>query len=53
MDTLIYLFAAYAVVWTVMLVYSYSIAARQKSLEREIHMLKAMVAEKETGVPVA
>jgi CcmD family protein len=52
LETLTYLFAAYAVVWTVMLVYSFSISTRQKSLDREIKMLKAMLAEKETGVPV-
>lgn len=47
MGNLVYLFAAYAVIWLAVLLYSYSIAARQKSLEREIEMLKAVLAEKE------
>jgi CcmD family protein len=51
LENLAYLFAAYAVIWTVMFVYSYSISARQKALDREIRMLKAVLAE-ETGVPV-
>jgi CcmD family protein len=53
LENLTYLFAAYAVIWTVMLVYSYSISARQKSLDREVRMLKAMLAEQEAGVSVA
>lgn len=52
MENLTYLFAAYAVIWTVLLLYSYSISARQKALDREIQMLKAMLAEQETGLPV-
>lgn len=46
MDNLIYLFAAYAIIWLAVMLYSFSIAARQKSLEREIEMLKAVLAEK-------
>jgi CcmD family protein len=46
MDNLIFLFAAYAIIWLAVLVYSFSIASRQKSLEREIDMLKAALAEK-------
>lgn len=48
MGNLTFLFAAYAVIWLVALLYSYSIAARQKSLEREIETLKLMVNEKES-----
>ena len=47
MGTLAYLFAAFAVIWVAMLLYSLSISSRQKSLEREIEMLKAVLAEKE------
>ena len=47
MGPLTYLFAAYAVIWVAMLVYSFSIGNRQKSIEREIEMLKAVLAEKE------
>ncbi len=47
MGPLVYLFAGYAVIWTAMLVYSLSIGSRQKSMEREIEMLKSVLAEKE------
>ena len=53
MENLTYLFAAYAVIWTVLLLYSYSISARQKALDREIRMLKAMLVEEESGVPAS
>ena len=46
MDNLIYLFVAYSIIWLVVLLYSYSNGARQRSLEREIQMLKDVVAEK-------
>lgn len=52
MGTFTYIFAAYTVIWLVALVYSYTIGARQKSLEREIEMLKAVVAEKEAEAEV-
>ena len=41
------MFVAYAVIWLAVLIYSYSISARQKSLEREIEMLKSLLAERE------
>ncbi len=47
MGTLTYLFAAYAVIWTALLVYSLSIGSRQKSIQREIEMLKSVLAEKD------
>lgn len=47
MGDLTYLFVAYAVIWLAALLFSYSIAARQKALEREIEMLKALLAERE------
>jgi CcmD family protein len=49
MGTMTYIFAAYTVIWLAMLLYSYSVGARQKSLEREIETLKAVMAEKEMG----
>ncbi len=49
MGTFTYIFAAYTVIWLIALIYSYSIGARQKSLEREIEMLKSVVEEKEAG----
>ncbi len=51
MGNLTYLFAAFAVIWLAMLLYSYSIGARQKSLEREIETLKAVLAERESTAP--
>lgn len=39
-----YLFAAYAVIWTVIFVYTLMIGKRQKSIENEILYLKNMVA---------
>ncbi|MHB0868932.1 MAG: CcmD family protein [Chloroflexota bacterium] len=53
MDNLTFLFAAYAVIWLAVLLYSYSIAARQKSLDREIDMLKAVLAEREADGPLS
>ncbi len=47
MGNLTYLFAAFAVIWLALLLYSYSIGARQKSLEQEIETLKAVLAERE------
>ena len=53
MENLEFLFAAYAIIWLVALIYSFSIGARQKSLEREIQTLKAILAERESGAPTA
>ncbi len=47
MGNLTFLFAGFTVIWLVMLLYSYSIAARQKSLERDLQMLKAVLDERE------
>ncbi|MGE5618232.1 MAG: CcmD family protein [Sphingomonadaceae bacterium] len=47
MGNLTFLFAAYAIIWLAMLLYSYSIAARQKTLSEEIETLKAVLAERE------
>ncbi len=49
MGNLTFLFAAFAVIWLAVLLYSYSIGARQKSLEREIEMLKTVLAERENS----
>lgn len=51
MENLTYLFAAFAVIWLAVLLYSFSIGARQKSLEREIEMLKTVLAEREDADP--
>lgn len=47
MGNLTYVFAAYTIIWLALLIYSYSIGNRQRSLEREIETLKAVVAEKQ------
>ena len=47
MDTLTFLFAAFGIIWLVNLLYSYSIGARQKSLEQEMQMLRGVLEEKE------
>ncbi len=47
MNNLEYLFAAYTVIWLAVLLYSFSVGARQKSLEREIAMLKAVLADRQ------
>ena len=49
MGNLTFLFAGFAVIWLVTLLYSFSIAARQKSLERDVQMLKAVLEERAGG----
>jgi len=48
---LAYLFAAYAIIWLLVLIYSYSISARQRSVQREIELLKAVLAERDSAKP--
>jgi CcmD family protein len=48
MGNLTYLFAAFAVIWLAVLLYSFSIESRQKSVERELEMLRAIVDERES-----
>lgn len=45
MDSLGYLFAAYAIIWLIIFAYSYSISSRQRALWREIQALKEVVEE--------
>lgn len=45
---MVFLFAAYAVVWMAVLAYSFSIQTRQKALQREIEIVKALLAERES-----
>jgi CcmD family protein len=47
MTALPFLFAAFGIIWLVNLLFSYSIGARQKSVEQELQMLKAVLEEKE------
>ena len=39
-DNLIYLFAAFAVTWIVLFLYSFFLARRQQEVEREVHDLR-------------
>jgi len=43
MNTMNYLFAAYAAVWIILAVYLFSIHSRQKKLREEIERLKQML----------
>lgn len=47
MQNLEFLFAAYTVVWVLLFAYMFSIARRQKSLEKEIQQL---ASEREAGL---
>jgi CcmD family protein len=49
MNNLVYLFAAYALIWALVFLYVYSIANRQRSLEREIAALRDALEDKERG----
>lgn len=41
MDNLDFLFAAYTIVWVLLFGYMFSIARRQKNLEKEIEQMQA------------
>ena len=43
---MIYLFAAYTVVWVTLFVYVMSISGRQKKLDEELRILREMVDKK-------
>lgn len=47
MGSLTYLFAAFTVIWLAVLLYSFSIASRQKSVQRELEMLRTIVEERD------
>ncbi len=51
MGNLIFLFAAYTVIWLAVLLYSFSLGLRQKSVAGEIESLKALLAEMQTETP--
>jgi CcmD family protein len=46
MDTMNYLFAAYAAIWILLAVYLYSIHAREKRLRQEIERLRHLLENK-------
>ncbi len=45
-DKLLYLFAAYTIIWAAMLIYSLSVSRRQKDLQREIAALREVLEVK-------
>lgn len=46
-DKLIYLFAAYTIIWTAVLIYAFSLSRRQRDLQREIELLRESLQAKE------
>jgi CcmD family protein len=46
MDTMNYLFAAYAAIWILLAVYLYSIHAREKRVRQEIERLRHLLENK-------
>ena len=50
MDNLSYLFAAYTLIWVVVFVYIFTMARKQRGLQREIKLLKeSMDKKKQSG----
>ncbi|MDO8673848.1 MAG: CcmD family protein [Dehalococcoidia bacterium] len=47
-EKLLYLFAAYTIIWAALLIYNMSISRRQKELQREIDALREAINAKET-----
>ena len=43
MNTMNYLFAAYAAIWIILAIYLYSIHSRQKKLQEEVERLKQLL----------
>ena len=46
-DNLIYLFAAFAVTWIVLFLYSFFLAMRQREVEREVQALRHRLQSEE------
>ncbi|PYV15020.1 MAG: CcmD family protein [Acidobacteria bacterium] len=46
MNTMNYLFAAYAAIWIILALYLFSIHSREKKLREEVRRLKAMMEKK-------
>mgnify|MGYP002153773633 CR=1 FL=1 len=45
MDNLVYLYAAYTVIWLIVFAYIYYLSRRQLALQREIEVLKRRLEE--------
>ncbi len=52
-DTLIYLFAGFAVIWAAVLIYAFSLARRQRDLQQEVEALREALEAKEKKEEVA
>lgn len=52
MDNLSYLFAAYAVIWTVLAVYVVRLTIKESRLWKEINALKEVLTKKEQSDPL-
>jgi len=46
MNTMNYLFAAYAAIWIILALYLFSLHSREKKLREEVRRLKAMMEKK-------
>jgi CcmD family protein len=46
MNTMNYLFAAYAAIWIILAIYMYSIHSREKKLREEVERLKQLLEKK-------
>ncbi len=46
-EKLLYLFAAYTVIWAAILIYSFSLSRRQKDLQQEIAALREVLKAKQ------
>ncbi len=44
-DNLVYLFAAFAITWIVLFLYTFFLARRQREVEQEIHTLRERLEE--------
>jgi CcmD family protein len=46
MNTMNYLFAAYAAIWIILAIYMYSIHSREKKLREDVERLKQLLEKK-------
>ncbi len=49
MNGLLYLFAAFAVIWIVLFLYMFGLSRQQRALRREIEMIRDHLTGKEQG----
>ncbi|MBI2865449.1 MAG: CcmD family protein [Chloroflexi bacterium] len=51
-EKLLYLFAAYTIIWLAVFAYSFSLSSRQKALQREIEALREALTVPEEAARV-